>query len=197
MFEAASTGEFIGPIRTRCATPYFDPEFWRPGWISIGEKALALDPLSSTGVEKSMRLALQAVIAANTVLDDPASAAVAREFYETRLLESATMHTRWTRGYYASAWPGVEYAFWRDRSSGVVSQGSRHAGLFDRFQQISKDSSPYSGNLAGSPNRTIDQAGSRSVSPKRALRRPSACRRIHASSPCPVRLTTTLSFATR
>ena len=84
---------------------------------AVGEKALALDPLSSTGVEKSMRLALQGVIAANTVLDDPGSAQLAREFYEARLLESATVHTNWTRGFYAAAWPGAAHEFWRDRSS--------------------------------------------------------------------------------
>src|SRR5262249_30253417 len=137
LFHAASSAEFISALQTRCATPYFDPEFWRPGWISIGEKSLALDPLSSTGVEKSMRLALQAVIAANTVLSDQSSAALARDYYEARLLEAATMHTNWTRGYYAEAWPGSACPFWRDRSSAPRYPRTEHTDILDRYPQIS------------------------------------------------------------
>jgi flavin-dependent dehydrogenase len=136
LFETASSVPFVSRLKTRCATPYFDPECWRSGWVSIGERALALDPLSSTGVEKSMRLALQGVIAANTVLDDPGSTELAREFYEARLLESATVHTNWSRSFYAEAWPGQAHDFWRNRSSALDYLGCDRTDILDRFRQI-------------------------------------------------------------
>jgi flavin-dependent dehydrogenase len=158
LFETASSAAFVSPLKTRCATPYIDPEFWRLGSICIGERALALDPLSSTGVEKSMRLALQGVIAANTVLDDPRSAELAREFYEARLLESATVHTNWTRGFYAEAWPGPAHEFWRDRSSAPDEPGSDRTEFLDRLRQIKGASARSSVYRARTARQTDDQA---------------------------------------
>jgi flavin-dependent dehydrogenase len=158
LFEPASTATFVSTLKTRCATPYFDPEFWRLGWISVGERALALDPLSSTGVEKSMRLALQGVIVANTVLDDPGAAQIAREFYEARLLESATVHTNWTRGFYASAWPGPAHDFWRERASAPDQLGCERTDILDRFRQISDASARDSVNQARIARQVGDQA---------------------------------------
>jgi hypothetical protein len=63
-----------------------------------------------------MRLALQAAVAANTVLRDPTANAVAGEFYESSLLSAAATHAVWTRGYYARAWPGDRFPFWHARS---------------------------------------------------------------------------------
>jgi flavin-dependent dehydrogenase len=138
LLEQAASANFLSPLRARSATPYLDLAFWRPGSISIGEKALALDPLSSSGVEKSMRLALQAVIAANTLLLDADSETLAQGFYETRLLESATVHTNWTRAYYAQAWPNPENAFWRERSSAPADDGTERTGILARLREMSR-----------------------------------------------------------
>jgi flavin-dependent dehydrogenase len=137
LFERTARAEFLSHLAARSATPYLDLAFWHPGSISIGEKALALDPLSSSGVEKSMRLTLQAVIAANTVLHDPASVNLAQDFYETRLLESATVHASWTRAYYALAWPNPDHAFWRDRSSVPADDGTDRTGILARLREMS------------------------------------------------------------
>lgn len=74
--------------------------------LKTGEAALALDPLSSSGVEKSMRLGVQTAVAANTLLLDPAAADVAWDFYESSLVASAADHAVWTRDHYGRAWPG-------------------------------------------------------------------------------------------
>ncbi len=87
--------------------------------LKIGENALALDPLSSSGVEKSMRLALQAAIAANTLLAKPESATLASEYYEASLISSAANHLTWTQDFYDRAWPGNEHSFWRERTSPI------------------------------------------------------------------------------
>ncbi len=137
LFEAASKAAFVSPLFTRLATPYLDPQPWQPGATGVGEKVMALDPLSSSGVEKSMRQALQVAVAVNTVLRDPREADLARSFYEARLVESAALHARWTRDYYARAWPGPGQAFWRDRSS-VTFQGGDTGGLIARFHVASE-----------------------------------------------------------
>jgi len=88
---------------------------WQDNYIRVGEAAFTIDPLSSSGVEKAMRHALQAVIAVNTLLkgDNPA---LARSYYEDKLVRSVTDHQAWTRTYYGKAWPGPCYPFWKARS---------------------------------------------------------------------------------
>jgi flavin-dependent dehydrogenase len=135
LFEPASTTTFLSHLFTRSATPYLDPQPWRPGSIGVGERVLALDPLSSSGVEKSMRLALQAVIAVNTVLRDPDEAELARGFYESRLVESAALHAKWTRSYYRLAWPSPGHLFWRDRSTAPPDSGDR-TGVIGCLQDV-------------------------------------------------------------
>jgi hypothetical protein len=115
LFANVASISFVSPVGTCSATPYLDLESWRPGYIKLGEAAFALDPLSSSGVEKALHLTLQAVVAANTLLQDADLTALAQDFYESRLLESAATHAVWTRDYYALAWPGAKYSFWADR----------------------------------------------------------------------------------
>jgi flavin-dependent dehydrogenase len=115
LFAKVASISFVSPVGTCSATPYLDLESWRPGYIKLGEAAFALDPLSSSGVEKALHLTLQAVVAANTLLQDANLTALAQDFYESRLLESAATHAVWTRNYYALAWPGAKYSFWADR----------------------------------------------------------------------------------
>jgi hypothetical protein len=118
LFAPAAGPRFVSPVFVRAATPYLDPKPWRPGMVGVGERVLALDPLSSTGVEKSLRGALQAAIAIHTALRDQGDSDLAQAFYASRLAESAARHVRWTRAYYRQAWPGPDHVFWRDRAAG-------------------------------------------------------------------------------
>ncbi len=113
---AWARSEFAAPVRSCSATPFIDQDAWKPGALKLGEAALALDPLSSSGVEKAMRLALQSAVAANTVLRDPTETDFAREFYESSVVSGAAAHAVWTRGSYARAWPGDGFTFWHSRS---------------------------------------------------------------------------------
>ena len=114
LFKPAA--ESVSHPRTCSAAPYLDMTPWDEGCIKLGEAAFALDPLSSSGVEKAMRFAMQTVIAVNTVLADPDALPMAREFYESRFLEAVATHTVWTRNYYAQAWPGGDEVFWREHA---------------------------------------------------------------------------------
>ncbi|MBB6130947.1 NAD(P)/FAD-dependent oxidoreductase [Mucilaginibacter lappiensis] len=89
---------------------------WNDKYIKIGESAFTLDPLSSTGVEKAMRLSLQAVIAIHTAFLT-GDESMPQTFYESRVIESVCAHSQWTADYYAQAWPGKSFRFWRDHST--------------------------------------------------------------------------------
>lgn len=135
LFARVASASFVSPVHACSATPYLDLEPWRPGYIKLGEAAYALDPLSSSGVEKALHLTLQAVVAANTLLQDASLTALARNFYESRLLESAATHAVWTRGYYAAAWPGSDYRFWADRSAPPdYPQAGEELSVLERFR---------------------------------------------------------------
>lgn len=126
---------FSSPVRACSATPYLDAEAWRPGVLKLGENALALDPLSSSGVEKSMRLALQAAVAANTLLDNPVSGELARDYYESSLISSAASHMAWTDGFYRQAWPSIDNSFWQSRRSPIEIDTSNYAHVASKLKR--------------------------------------------------------------
>jgi flavin-dependent dehydrogenase len=107
-----------GRLQTCPVVQYMHRTPWRDDYIRIGEAAFTIDPLSSSGVEKAMRHALQAVIAVNTLLrgDNPA---LARRFFEDKLMKSVSDHQGWTTTYYGKAWPGSRYPFWKTRSESL------------------------------------------------------------------------------
>lgn len=82
---------------------YFNANSWSPQSWHIGDSAFCLDPLSSTGVEKSMRFALHACTCYHTIMKTQ-DIALAKEFYELKLMQTMVTHTRWTRDYYARSW---------------------------------------------------------------------------------------------
>ncbi|SKA36081.1 Dehydrogenase (flavoprotein) [Chitinophaga eiseniae] len=89
---------------------------WYNNRIQLGEAAFAIDPLSSTGVEKAMRMSLQAVIAIHTIFQKN-TPAIAQEFFENRLADSVAHHMQWTSRYYAEAWPAGVHPFWKTRAT--------------------------------------------------------------------------------
>jgi 2-polyprenyl-6-methoxyphenol hydroxylase-like FAD-dependent oxidoreductase len=119
--------EFAAPVQSCSATSYIDQDAWKPGTLKLGDAALAIDPLSSSGIEKAMRIALQSAIAANTILRDSTATGAAQEFYESSLLSAAAAHAVWTRDFYARAWPGEEFPFWRTRSRAMPAYGGEPA----------------------------------------------------------------------
>ncbi|NLR67373.1 FAD-binding protein [Chitinophaga varians] len=92
---------------------------WHHNRIQLGEAAFAIDPLSSSGVEKAMRISLQAVIAIHTIFRKN-TPAIAQEFFESRLAASVVNHMQWTSRYYAEAWPANTHPFWKKRTAPPV-----------------------------------------------------------------------------
>ena len=70
-----------GPVRTADASPWLDPGSVTPSRIRLGEAGLAIDPISSSGVQKAIQSGLAAAIVSNTLLRRPALSGAAIEFF--------------------------------------------------------------------------------------------------------------------
>ncbi|HWX02761.1 flavin-dependent monooxygenase QhpG [Collimonas sp.] len=132
LFAGVAQLPFQSPLQMCVATPYMAIDGWQDGRLKIGDAAFALDPISSSGVEKAMRFSLQAAIAIHTFLqaEAPAQQTLAREFYQQRLIETYARHHFWTAAYYRQAWCS-EQAFWQERATPgmIAAPGNREAGL--------------------------------------------------------------------
>ncbi|HEX6315087.1 MAG TPA: NAD(P)/FAD-dependent oxidoreductase [Gemmatimonadaceae bacterium] len=107
------------PARAADATPYYMEGCVGDRRISIGDAALALDPLSSSGVQKAIQTSLSGAIVVNTLLRRPDSRDAATRFYRNTIRESSERHQAWARRHYATAAVTRPHAFWTDRAQGV------------------------------------------------------------------------------
>ena len=106
-----------GPVRAADATPYLDGDSIGPRSIKIGDAALALDPLSSSGVQKAINTALTGAVVVNTMLRHPEDADVASRFYTGNLAEASDRHRRWAAQHYAAAAATHPGRFWQPRAA--------------------------------------------------------------------------------
>ena len=102
--------------RAADATPYVDEECVSTHHIRLGDAALAIDPLSSSGVQKAIQTALSGAIVANTLLRRPEAGEAAQRFYRNSLSDAATRHGAWAASHYATAAARHRDPFWSARS---------------------------------------------------------------------------------
>jgi flavin-dependent dehydrogenase len=114
--EGLSVAELESPVRAIDATPYLADEPVSETMIRLGDAALSLDPLSSSGVQKAIQSALSGAIVANTILQRPSRAAAALSFYQDSLARTAARHAQWTGEHYASAARTRKDPFWTARA---------------------------------------------------------------------------------
>jgi flavin-dependent dehydrogenase len=109
----------IGPPAAIDATAYVDDACASAAAFKVGEAALALDPLSSSGVQKAIQGALSAAIVANTLLRRPERAEAALQFRRSSLDEASRRHRRWAAGHYAKVAERGGGPFWQSRAAGA------------------------------------------------------------------------------
>jgi flavin-dependent dehydrogenase len=119
VMEKCANAELATPVSAINATPYLDLENAGPGTLKIGDAALALDPLSSSGVQKAIQGALSGAIVANTLLRRAEMTEAALQFYRTSLAEASRRHGHWAGGHYARVAAVRGGTFWRDRAGNV------------------------------------------------------------------------------
>lgn len=120
-------GALRGAARAADATPYVDEACVSAHHIRIGDSALAIDPLSSSGVQKAIQTALSGAIVANTLLRRPDAGDAAQRFYRDSLRDAAARHRAWASTHYATAAARWRDPFWAARAAAVVPE-TRDAG---------------------------------------------------------------------
>jgi hypothetical protein len=109
-------------LSCRDATTYFAGDPIGEDQIRVGEASFALDPLSSTGVEKAMHSGLIAGTAIHTVLARPERASLCANFYRSRQMEAVSLHDAWSTDFYGKVDRFKEYPFWQKRTSAKRQQ---------------------------------------------------------------------------
>lgn len=127
LFEAGARADLVGGVRARDATAYADPGSIGVDFIKVGEAGFALDPLSSTGVEKAMQTALTGSLAVHTILARPHDAQLAVAFQADRQREAVERHAAWAAEHYREPVRFADRPFWRRRASPAVHSGSAPA----------------------------------------------------------------------
>lgn len=109
--------QMIGRIRGSDATPYLAEECVTPRSIMIGDAALAIDPLSSSGVQKAIQSALSGAIVANTLLREPEAGAAAMRYHRDNLREASERHRVWAAEHYGLVAAQRGGRFWGERAA--------------------------------------------------------------------------------
>jgi 2-polyprenyl-6-methoxyphenol hydroxylase-like FAD-dependent oxidoreductase len=107
----------VSPIQAADATPYIDEESVTLNSIKVGDAALSIDPLSSSGVQKAIQAALSGAVVVNTLIRRPESSEAAIEFYRSSLADASERHSNWAGEYYSAAAATRDAEFWRQRAS--------------------------------------------------------------------------------
>ena len=117
LMESCRDAELIAPVRAIDASPYLANDCVAPTRIRLGDAALAIDPISSSGVQKAIQSALSGAIVANTLLRRPELTDAALSFYRAQLTDASERHRRWAAQHYRDVADTCDRPFWRNRSA--------------------------------------------------------------------------------
>jgi hypothetical protein len=115
-------------VRATDATPYVNDDVIGADYIAIGDAALAIDPLSSSGVQKAIQSALSGAIVANTILARAELTELSENFYRDSISRSSTRHHLWAGEHYMSPAERFDTPFWRSRAGVAHSVPEQPAG---------------------------------------------------------------------
>ena len=121
LMDGCDESRLVGQVLAADATPYLDDQCVTRTQIKIGDSALALDPLSSSGVQKAIQTALSGAVVVNTLLRKPENTDAAVQFYRESLSLASERHHAWAAGHYATVAVRERSPFWTDRSISVGS----------------------------------------------------------------------------
>lgn len=109
----------VGPVRAVEATPVLAAACVTATSIRVGDAALAIDPLSSTGVQKAIQTALAGAIVVHTLVRRPERRDAAMRFYREMLGRASAQHRGWAAWHYREVAAEMPSRFWRDRAAGA------------------------------------------------------------------------------
>lgn len=115
LFAGCRHGILIDPVRIRDASCRVTAEPVTRNMIRIGDSCIAMDPLSSQGVQSAVRSALQGSVVANTILSG-GDVDAAIEFYRRAAAAVAERHRETSAAVYADQGNSAS-SFWLERAS--------------------------------------------------------------------------------
>lgn len=101
LLRSCSEGALTSEVSACDASSYAVAEPIGESFVKVGEASLAIDPLSSQGVQAAIQSALQASLVCHTILAMPENRRAAMQFYRDRQLESCQRHHEWAARWYA------------------------------------------------------------------------------------------------
>lgn len=93
--------------------------------LRVGDADMALDPLSSSGVQSAVQSALCAAPVINTLLRENADVGAALEYWAQRRAKRAKDHESWSSQRYREAFAVRDTEFWRTRAPAQPEERSR------------------------------------------------------------------------
>jgi flavin-dependent dehydrogenase len=117
LMENGGDAELIEPPHAIDATAYLSNEPVATNRIEIGDAAVAIDPISSSGVQKAIQTALSGAIVTNTLLRRPEAAEAAISFYCGQLADSFERHRQWAGQHYREVADRNNHSFWSKRAA--------------------------------------------------------------------------------
>jgi hypothetical protein len=114
-----------GRVQAADATPFLDENSVGNGEIRVGDAAVAIDPISSSGVQRAVQTALAGAVVVNTLLRRPAAADAARIYYRDSLQRASDRHRAWAAEHYATAAAARPSRFWTRRAQAAPAPAAR------------------------------------------------------------------------
>jgi flavin-dependent dehydrogenase len=139
LLAGCTDARFLGRVLAADATPYLDEECLTSHSIKVGDAALALDPLSSSGVQKAIQTALSGAVVVNTLLRKPERGEAALRFYRDTLRKASERHRQWAAVHYGSVAEHRAGKFWKDRAAFFSSFASPLASTESTGHRLSNE----------------------------------------------------------
>jgi flavin-dependent dehydrogenase len=120
ILEGAAHADLAGDVAASNATQHVAFAQDRLSLFRIGDAALALDPISSSGIQAALQSAVDATLAIHTLSEDPEAGAMVESFVERRLERRAARHATWTAAFYGEPAKVFATPFWTARASAAA-----------------------------------------------------------------------------
>jgi flavin-dependent dehydrogenase len=121
LLAGCMSGRLKGTVRACAAAACVDDEPVGEDWLKVGESALALDPLSSQGVQAAIVSGLQGAAVINTMLTVQAYRDTAIQFVRSRLAETSRSHSAIATAFYHEQEQHCPTPFWAGRAASTLS----------------------------------------------------------------------------
>jgi flavin-dependent dehydrogenase len=124
LMSSCHDARLAGSVLAADATPYVDETCITSCSIKVGDAALALDPLSSSGVQKAIQNALAGSVVVNTLLRKPDSSAAAIRFFRESVNTASNSHRSWAARHYLQVARRGGGPFWQERAAEALVEFS-------------------------------------------------------------------------